>query len=276
MAKKNLLASRMQSTVSAETKPKDNEAVEKKNSEPALSKRQKKKQDIENGLFPKKIMKKASKSKKAGGVHILGRVIIIVLCIYVCFLIYGLLSTNYKYDEVGNIYPEVLSVNDIHDLSQYETLFSYYLRLRSVYEESLKTDEALVETPEKALKLSMDYTEQLDTIDKLLIDLNAAEYDTRYGALYLNIGECANGIAQYLQHMSAMISAHNPADAQNAISFRSAIYNSFSALTANVATLSEGVKGVDTAKIFEWNPEDFCPATQNEVTNIISVLGGIT
>ena len=253
MAHKNLLADRMHKSVIQDESvaPSQNSIPQKQKASRSSKKTSKK--DKPSGTDANE----KSRSVVKPFFFTFIKIIIAVLCVYICFLIYGVLSTEYKYDAEGEIYPEVLSVSDIHNLNQYETLAGYYLRSRALYENILSIDKSLADHPENALTIAMDYTEQLEIADKLLIDLNAAEYDTRYSSLYSNVGAWTNNACQYLQYISSAITNNNAADAETALTLRDKLYNEFASITANIATLAENTKGANNSAIYEWSPESF-------------------
>ena len=183
---------------------------------------------------------------------------IVALCIYICFLIYGLISTNYAYDDGGNVSPVVLSVSDLKVLNEYESIVSYYLRARIVYEQTLTLDYELSQRPEDALLIAMEYTALLDTVDKLAVDLRAAEYSTRYTALYSQVNRWTTTyIAVYLQKMAIAITENNSVAANDAVIARDIVYTDFAQITANIATIASNTKGVQNINLYTWTPEVF-------------------
>lgn len=63
--------------------------------------------------------------------------VLIAGCVYVSILIYGVMVTDYNYNENGEIVPEVVSVQDIKEEKAYDTILYQYLQCRSLYEEVL-------------------------------------------------------------------------------------------------------------------------------------------
>lgn len=253
MARKNLLTDRMQKPVAQS----QNDSLQGNRSRRPPSETEARKD--------KRRSKKESNNKPVvkSGLLMVIKILIAVACVYICFLIYGLLSTDYKYDATGELYPEILSVSDIHNLGQYEDLTEYYLRSRALYESILAIDVSLAEHPEKALTIAMDYTEQLEVADKLLIDLNAAEYDTRYSSMYTNIAVWTNNSCLYLQYISSAITNNNGADAEKALTLRDQLYASFASITANIANLADSTKGANS-DIYEWSPESYIEQLKGE------------
>lgn len=54
--------------------------------------------------------------------------VLIAGCVYVSILIYGVMVTDYNYNENGEIVPEVVSVQDIKEEKAYDTILYQYLQ----------------------------------------------------------------------------------------------------------------------------------------------------
>ena len=90
--------------------------------------------------------------------------VLIAGCVYVSILIYGVMVTDYNYNENGEIVPEVVSVQDIKEEKAYDTILYQYLQCRSLYEEVLMLDYRLGKGEEDPLTLAPLYEEKLDSI----------------------------------------------------------------------------------------------------------------
>lgn len=199
---------------------------------------------------------KTAQAKKAAALWT--KLLVLTLSLYVCFLIYGLLTTDYVYDAGGNVVPQVLSVEDLRVLNEYEKVTSYYLRARIIYEDTLKLDYSLAKNPDDSLIIAMSYTELLDDVDKLVVDLNAADFDTRYTAIYSQLSTwTTTDIAVYLQYMAKALTNNDATAASNAVVARDVVYNDFALVTSNIAKLSAGIRGVGDTDIFTWTPDSF-------------------
>lgn len=204
------------------------------------------------------VAKKAKREKAGAIVRRVVTVILLILCGYVSFLIYGVSQTNYVYDQYGKIQPEVLSVDDLSILNEYETLSQYYLRERVLYEAALKLDYRLAVEPENALTIGMEYNGLLDTVSKLTTDINAESVSTTYSAIKNQLlNWVKTDIAVYLQNMSKAITNNSETDAQHALISRDVVYNDFLTITSNMATLCHNTKGAHNGNIYDWSPEDY-------------------
>lgn len=193
--------------------------------------------------------------------HRFGRVamiLMIFLCVYMAFLIFGVTQTNYIYDEAGQVQPEVLSIDDKKNLAEYESLSQYYLRARILYEQALTLDYQLSENADDSLALATEYSSMLDAVAKLTVDIDAADFSTGYTGIQEQLlNWVKTDIAVYLQNISAAIINNDSTKAENAIISRDVMYSDFSTLTANMATLCKNTKGAKNGDIFAWSPESF-------------------
>lgn len=188
------------------------------------------------------------------------QVILVLLCVYVGFLIFGAIETRYVYDSNGNVVPEVLSVSDLQTLAEYETLSSYYLRARVLYEQTLRIDYHLSEAPDDSLIVAMDYTAMLEDVAKLTTDI-AAGVDTagvKYSPLYNQLlSWVKTDIAVYLQEMSSAITKNSADSAGKALAWRDAMYNDFSKISENMYYLGSSTKGCANLDVYDWSPERY-------------------
>lgn len=181
-----------------------------------------------------------------------------ILCLYVAFLIYGLIQTSYVYNDSGAIETEILSVEDLKTLNQYNTLSNYYLRTRILYENVLSLDYELAQDSGNSRAVARKYLSLLDNISKLSTDLSANELDTEYAGIVNQMYELVyTHIAVYLQNMSGAISDNDSNKANQAISGREVIQETFASLTANMADLCKTTRGAKNGDMYNWSPESY-------------------
>lgn len=182
---------------------------------------------------------------------------VILVFTYICFLTYGLLYTNYEYDENGNPVPIVYSVEELKLLDEYALMAAYYNRIQDVYRQILDLDADLAKNPQNSLVISLQYTELLEPLEKIIVDLKAAEYEAKYSTVYTQFAAwCSGYTALYLQYISKAIANNDEAAMNNALVARKFMYNNFIIITANVATISSGIKGAHSYADFSWNPDE--------------------
>ena len=184
--------------------------------------------------------------------------VLIAGCVYVSILIYGVMVTDYNYNEYGEIVPEVVSVQDIKEEKAYDTILYQYLQCRSLYEEVLMLDYRLGKGEEDTLTLAPLYEEKLDTVSSLSIKTDALTVETKYSKVKdMLLSWIKNDIAVYLQNMSSAISQNNSETAQNALQDKDRVYSDFSLITQNLVAMGENLQGVDLTDVKQWTPEDY-------------------
>jgi hypothetical protein len=185
-------------------------------------------------------------------------VVLVAMSVYLAWLIYGAIITNYDYNEKGDIIAQRMSVTEIVAAEEYKEMQSYYLRARGLYEEALTLDYRLACYPDDALIIASDYEAMLEPVAKLSIDIGAAKFGTNYGQFQKQLMNWVQtDIAVYLQNISAAISQNNPEKANHAIISRDVMYNDFMLLSQNIAVYGRNTKGVTLGDIYEWSPEQF-------------------
>jgi len=205
--------------------------------------------------------KEERKAKVMGKTRLVVQIALTVLCAYIGFLIFGLVETRYVYNDSGNIVPEVLSVEDLRVLKEYNTLSSNYLRARIIYEDTLRIDYELSKASDSAyIRIAGKYISLLEDVDKLITDITANEKsaEAQYLPLYEQLlAWTKNDIAIYLQKIAEAISNNNAKSASEALLWRDTMYSDFSIITENMYYLGVGTKGCTNLEIYDWSPEAF-------------------
>lgn len=194
----------------------------------------------------------------------ISNIICTLLCVYLLFLIYGVVCTNYHYTDKGNIEPQILSVSDIRESKKFDIILVQYENCRVLYEKILMLDYRLGQGIEDPLVLAPEYEKMLEEIETLSIKLNALDSDTKYDQIkYMMSSWIQNDAAIYLQKMSSAISQNNSEDASIALSYQTAMYNNFSLITENLVAMGEIIEGVDVTDIKNWSPEKYIDSEIN-------------
>lgn len=209
----------------------------------------------------KKAREEKAKLKRDSTIGKIVNSLFVVACLYIIFLIYGVVVTDYYYDESGNIVPQVLSVSDIKESKGFEKIMVQYESCRILYEKILMLDYRLSQGIEDPLVLALEYEELLSDVENILIQLDALK-DTKYsqikGMLYTWAGTDA---AIYLQKISSAISLNNSEDASIALSYQTIMYNDFSLISENMVSMGESLNGIDVTDIKNWSPEGYLDET---------------
>ena len=211
--------------------------------------------DLDEELRAQKERRAAERSVVA---HKIGTVFMVLACVYLIFLIYGALNTSYVYNDDGKVIAQKMSVKQIQDLRDFETIANEYRQARTVYEAALQLDYRIAAGIEDPLLIAPEYERLLEQIEALAIQCQAISVSTQYTQLQtmLNIW-ITTDIAVYCQNMSAAISRNDASAAERALEYRTMAYNDFSVITANIATMGAQVDGADITDITEWSPEKY-------------------
>lgn len=179
-------------------------------------------------------------------------------CIYLVFLIYGLAITSYGYDDSGQVRPRIVRIQQLREKRAYEEILGYYLRARTLYEQVLSLDYRLGEGLEEEMLLGTEYESMLDQVAKLSVDLEAATTDSRYGQLQkMLLAWIKDDIAVYLQNMAAAISQNNQEKSDHALTDRKRVYQDFAIITENIVVLGHQIANIDISNLYEWSPERY-------------------
>ena len=188
----------------------------------------------------------------------IGMTMLIVGCVYLLFLIYGALNTEYVYNDQGKLVPQVMSVEQIRAREDFEKVQSEYLQARRIYEVVLELDYRIAAGVEDPLLIAPEYEEALNMVNDLALQCQALSVSDRYTQLHAMIKSwVTNDIAIYCQNMSKAITQNNSVAAGHALEAKAAVYNDFSIITANLTKLGETVDGVNLGDITEWSPEKY-------------------
>lgn len=192
--------------------------------------------------------------------------IILILCVYVAILIYGVIVTDYEYID-GKATPKVESVSEIRDEKEYSVIIGQYEQMRKLYEKSLMLDYRLSAGEEDPLTIAPEYEGLLDEVSALSIKTDALVVDMKFSQTQgMMLSWIQNDIAVYLQNMSSAISENNSIKAENALTDRSRTYSNFCIVTENIAAMAESM-GMDVSDIESWNPDDYISSTINSQTD---------
>ena len=196
---------------------------------------------------------------KRGNLHT--RIINFILsagCIYLLVLIFGAAVTKYQYNSDGKAVPEKMSVDDIRQKHNFDTILTQYEYCRSLYEKTLLLDYRVAQGQEDTLEIAPEYEALLDDVQNLSVKTDAISVDTKYDQVKsMMVNWIKNDIAVYLQNISAAISENNTEKANNALQDKDRVYDDFSLITQNIVALGSSISGADLTDIKSWTPEDY-------------------
>lgn len=184
--------------------------------------------------------------------------ILIAGCIYLLVLIFGAAVTKYQYNSDGKAVPEKMSVDDIRQKHNFDTILTQYEYCRSLYEKTLLLDYRVAQGQEDTLEIAPEYEALLDDVQNLSVKTDAISVDTKYDQVKsMMVNWIKNDVAVYLQNISAAISENNTEKANNALQDKDRVYDDFSLITQNIVALGSSISGADLTDIKSWTPEDY-------------------
>ena len=184
--------------------------------------------------------------------------ILIAGCIYLLVLIFGAAVTKYQYNSDGKAVPEKMSLDDIRQKHNFDTILTQYEYCRSLYEKTLLLDYRVAQGQEDTLEIAPEYEALLDDVQNLSVKTDAISVDTKYDQVKsMMVNWIKNDIAVYLQNISAAISENNTEKANNALQDKDRVYDDFSLITQNIVALGSSISGADLTDIKSWTPEDY-------------------
>lgn len=183
---------------------------------------------------------------------------LITASIYIVFLIYGVICTQYQYTDEGNIEPTIMSVDELRIKKEYEILLLSYLRDRTIYEDILILDYRLGQGLEDPVIIANEYTALLETVNTASTKTSATVVDAKYLQMQESLSYwIKNDAALYLQYMSDAITNNNADSASYAVMWRSKMYEDFLQITSNIVVTGDAIKGVDMTDIKAWTPDGY-------------------
>lgn len=196
---------------------------------------------------------------KSGNLHTkIINFVLIAGCIYLLVLIFGAAVTKYQYNSDGKAVPEKMSVDDIRQKHNFDTILTQYEYCRSLYEKTLLLDYRVAQGQEDTLEIAPEYEALLDDVQNLSVKTDAISVDTKYDQVKsMMVNWIKNDIAVYLQNISAAISENNTEKANNALQDKDRVYDDFSLITQNIVALGSSISGADLTDIKSWTPEDY-------------------
>lgn len=184
--------------------------------------------------------------------------VLIAGCIYLLVLIFGAAVTKYQYNSDGKAVPEKMSVDDIRQKHNFDTILTQYEYCRSLYEKTLLLDYRVAQGQEDTLEIAPEYEALLDDVQNLSVKTDAISVDTKYDQVKsMMVNWIKNDIAVYLQNISAAISENNTGKANNALQDKDRVYDDFFLITQNIVALGSSISGADLTDIKSWTPEDY-------------------
>lgn len=222
-------------------------------------------ENYEQSIEEQEMLNARKRERKEMRHFVLRRVIcgvLIFCCVYLTFLIYGAINTEFIYNEDGKIVPRAMTVSSIGKLEDYQEISVQYRQARYLYEQVLVLDYRIAAGIEDPLTIAPDYETMLDSIEALAIQLGAVNISSEYTQTLTMLTKWVKeDIAVYCQNMSRAISQNNEEYAANALEYKTRVYQDFSVITQNILVLAQGIEGADTDDMASWSPEKYIEDT---------------
>lgn len=192
--------------------------------------------------------------------------ILSLACVYLIFLIFGCLCTDYYYNENGSIEPEILSVNDVKEKKQFEKLYFQYINTMTLYKKILVLDYRVANNVTgDYITIANDYEGLIEEVKNVTLKTKAMTVDPRYEQLknmiyvllYSEDNSSYSNFNSYCSAMSVALTQNSENAANTALIAREDIYNSFSLITSNMLEAGENINGVDMTEIKTFDPDTY-------------------
>lgn len=195
-------------------------------------------------------------------------VLLTAACSYLVVLIYGSFITEFYYDDKGEVAPVIMSVSDISDKNEYNSIVGMYLQTRNLYETLLTLDYRMAAGTEDSMSIAPEYESTLDTVSALTTQIDAAVINSKYTQIKnMLLTWVQTHAAAYCQYMSAAITQNDSNAANEAIAARQVLNDNFQLITQNIVTLGGEIKGYDLTDIENWSPDGFVQQTIEGVSS---------
>lgn len=185
------------------------------------------------------------------------KTLLILLCVYLSFFLFGMLVSDYYVDENGVRQPIVLSMDYLADREDYMELRSHYDAIEELVVDITIIDIHLANEDITTMEAATQYTALLnERVDIMIPKITAMELGDEQAVLQQSMETIlSNDIAVYLQKMVDGLKTGNGDSINTAMVWRDKFLASFNVIRGDMANLCERVK-FDSADLREWNLSD--------------------
>lgn len=223
-----------------------------KNPESVKPKKEKK---VKESLFSDDEIQIKSKLKKLRQKLVL--IFFIALSLYMGFLIIGIVSSTYVYNDEGEIVLKKMSVDDIREEKEYSSVLLYYVQMKELYEEVIILDYELEQGPENYILLASEYETLTNKTEEIFKGLNALTVSRKYDNILAMMKQWIyEDMPVYLQNISGAISENDSYKAEQAILGQSVVNSNFSLITNNIVGIGKTLD-YDVSEYEQWSVEKF-------------------
>ena len=185
------------------------------------------------------------------------KTLLILLCVYFSFFLFGMLVSDYYVDENGVRQPIVLSMDYLADREDYTELRSHYDAIEELVVDITIIDIHLANEDITTMEAATQYTALLnERVDIMIPKITAMELGDEQAVLQQSMETIlSNDIAVYLQKMVDGLKTGNGDSINTAMVWRDKFLASFNVIRGDMANLCERVK-FDSTDLREWNLSD--------------------
>ena len=185
------------------------------------------------------------------------KTLLILLCVYFSFFLFGMLVSDYYVDENGVRQPIVLSMDYLADREDYRELRGHYDAIEDLVIDITVIDIHLANEDITTMEAATQYTALLnERVDIMIPKITAMELGDEQAVLQQSMETIlSNDIAVYLQKMVDGLKTGNSDSINTAMVWRDKFLSSFNVIRGDMANLCERVK-FDSTDLREWNLSD--------------------
>lgn len=182
------------------------------------------------------------------------KTLLIVVCLYVAFVIFGMLSTGYYIDDNGYRQPIEVTFSYLEDREDYQKLKEQYDNICSLMVDITIVDIHLSNEEYTDLEAVTYYQDLLnERVDVMIPKITALEVGEEQAVLQESLQTLlSNDVAIYLQKMVEGLRSGNRASIESALTWRDKAFSSFEALRGDMANFARRVK-MDYQSIENWS-----------------------
>lgn len=184
------------------------------------------------------------------------KLILILMCLYIVFLIIGVISTDYYIDENNKRQAVIAKIDTLEKRDDYKTLSSYITQIREIMVDITIIDIKVSNGDITYAQAANQYTNILDdNVDSLIPKIKVLNVQPEQELLKQNLQVIlANDIGYYLQLMPKALLANNETDVSNALVWKQSMMQTYSSIDEGIRDLASSIKKEDD-EFLKWNLE---------------------
>lgn len=207
----------------------------------------------------------AIEAKKSAGKKAFMDAVLIIMCVYLVSLTYGVFNTDFKYGDAGEIEPVVLSVSDLSERAQFSVILDLYYKCRNEYQEVLKLDWMMVQGTVDTKTIAPKYEVASGNFSALINQIEGAKIDVKYYQIGQLMDEWARTACDYCEYVARFLTAYNAEAEAEAVGARESTSRNFQTLSQNIVVLGQELSGVDMSDVYNWDPDAY---VRKEMTGV--------